>query len=93
MEGLVQREPLKWFADLMELKLAENDNKGPLGWRDLDMDYLKVKLLEELSEAMLALDNRRGHDNPEWELADAANILMMMADLVQEKRRRMAELK
>lgn len=88
----VQREPVIWFADKMESRLQANDHKGKLGWRECDMDYLQVKLLEELSEAMMAIRSREGHDDPVDELADAANILMMMADNINEMRRRRAEL-
>jgi hypothetical protein len=60
------------------------------------MDFLQVKLLEELSEAMMAIRGREPHGaangsgtmNVVEELADAANILMMMADLMHEKETR-----
>lgn len=76
------RESVMWFAEQMELKLRENDHKG--GWEDASVDYLSVRLLEEVAELCMAI-HRRGmiKNNPgiKKEAADVANFAMMIAEL------------
>lgn len=76
------REPVQWFAEQMEKMLQANDHKA--GWQDCNFDYLEDKLDEEVREVKVELlKNSNGRSNePDIikEAADAANILMMIAD-------------
>lgn len=76
-----QRYCVQRFADAMERQLVANDRKG--GWVDEEEDFLWSKLLEEISEFRQVC---AGKNTPQRErrilkeAADAANIIMMIAD-------------
>lgn len=72
------RPVLKKFAEYMEVKLQENDHKD--GWENCSNMYLLTKLMEEIGEVFNALDNEFSSEDIINECADAANILMMIAD-------------
>ena len=84
-EGL--REPVRWFAELMEDKLRENDYKG--GWDNENIYWLWERLREETSELLAAIDATRDlyadPINIALEAADIANFAMMIADLARKK--------
>lgn len=71
------------FATLMEAKLADNEYKG--GWKGETPGYLMERAWEEMQEAQEALTVSA--DTPGYkmnlgdELADVANMLMMVADV------------
>lgn len=65
------------FAIEMERMLRRNDHKG--GWEKCSDTFLLSKLFEELGEVGETLNNRSS-DRLLAEAADAANILMMIAD-------------
>lgn len=80
MEGSM-REELQWFAGKMQAQL--DDHKGTHGdtWKTMNLDDLMLKAVEELGEVIAMY--RHGTDYGEWiitELADAGNILMMIAN-------------
>jgi len=86
------REPVCWFAGVMEAKLRENDHKG--GWGDCDFDYLEKRIREELAELATVLmqyqiaalsphevtRTRYLGEKAKREAADVANFAMMIAD-------------
>lgn len=76
-EGL--REPVRWFAELMEVKLRENDHKG--GWQDCSLDWLVERLYEEAKELWVEIDRVEPEaDQIVREATDVANFAMMIAD-------------
>lgn len=89
------REPVTWFAGVMETKLRENDHKG--GWHDCDFDYLEKRIREELAELATVLmqyqiaslsasevtRTRYLGERAKREAADVANFAMMIADRVR----------
>ena len=89
------REPVRWFAGVMETKLRENDHKG--GWRDCDFDCLEKRIREELAELATVLmqyqiaalspheltRTRHLGEKAKREAADVANFAMMIADRVR----------
>lgn len=70
------RKEVKWFANLMEEVLKENDYKS--GWKKIANSELVLRLLQEVGELIEALINE--DDFIEYESADVANIAMMIAD-------------
>lgn len=66
----------KWFSSVMMGKMAANVHKGD--WRNVDSDFLKGRLLEEITEFQEATKPA----SKVLELADIANIAMMLADKV-----------
>ena len=68
------REPVLWFAGMMESKLQENDHKG--GWDNCTFQYLFQKLDEEVKELTTCISEEKAIQ----EAADVANIAMMIAD-------------
>ena len=83
---MIQLRPeVQKFAEAMELKLRKNDHKG--GWKKCkaaDMFYRASKEFREADEE-LALFLCEGHKDPQkalGELADTANFLMMVADII-----------
>lgn len=63
------------FAEAMESKLKQNDNKA--GWQDCDMEYLLNRLTEECAELDKAVDEDHGILE---EAINVANFAMMIAD-------------
>ncbi len=77
--GPALRHSVYRFALHMESKLREHDDKGARGWLKSDIDWLFVRLRDEVNELGEALvDN----DSAETirESADVANYAMMIAD-------------
>ena len=79
------RPEVQKFAEAMELKLRENDHKG--GWKKCKAADLFLRASEEFREAdeELALYLCEGYKDPRRalrELADTANFLMMVADII-----------
>lgn len=88
------RPEVQLFAQAMEERLRANDGKG--GWRDETVGHLMSRLrdeVEELGEALVALEEEEGEDNHKitWnfarekvkrEAADVANFAMMVADVL-----------
>jgi len=76
------REELTTFAKVMEVQLQNNDHKD--GWENCSVQYLLCKLLEEIGEMSLELNDEdlclASKMILTYECADAANILMMIAD-------------
>jgi hypothetical protein len=78
------RPEVQAFAEAMELKLRENDNKG--GWKKDSPVKLFMRAKREFLEADDALsvflfDVSEPHTNQVLaEFADVANFLMMIAD-------------
>ncbi len=71
------RYSVRWFAEKMEAKLANNDHKG--GWGSCELRYLSMRLTQErkeLTEAIRSKDKQRIID----ECADIANFALMIAD-------------
>lgn len=73
------RTEVKWFADQMEEKLLEHDSKG--GWNDETDHWLLCKLLEEIGEIGECYQDAKTTDYTftVGQIADAGNILMMLA--------------
>lgn len=85
------RESVQWFAEQMEAKLRENEDKG--GWDGESEDYFLRRAREELKELDAAItkfwdesqnpESRLGDFTPKQEIvreaADVANFLMMLA--------------
>lgn len=87
------------FAKTMKGLLIYNAHKG--GWQDCSFDFLYMKLGEEIGEVLKFADDpqRMGFlaemfnaiytkpkGNEDHELADAANILMMIGDVKKTRR-------
>ena len=81
------REPVRWFAEQMERKLAAHDDRE--GWGECIVGWLMNRMTEEAEELRHAwIDARcadRDRTDPEWdnvidEAADVANFAMMIAD-------------
>lgn len=85
------RPEVKWFAEQMELKLRENDDKP--GWHDDLYPDLYRRLEEELQEVRDASMKTGWWDDRHkiiGELADVANFAMMLADNLENKRNKPA---
>jgi hypothetical protein len=80
----VLRPCVQKFAELMEIKLRENDHKG--GWSTVPDKRLFELLLEECSELATELDQAHWKSSSPARLhvmreaADVANFAMMIAD-------------
>ena len=66
-----------WFSSLMRGKMAANTHKGD--WNNVTPDQLEKRFFEELQEFK---DAKRKSDKV-MELADIANICMIMADNIR----------
>ncbi len=73
------RESLQYFADMMEMELLANDEKG--GWEDCGDDYLAGQIADHFDQFRRA----EGVDKIKA-CVDIANYAMMIAD---NERRRM----
>lgn len=69
------REPLAWFARVMEKCLRENDHKP--GWQSDTLEELLERLEEEVDELK---SGRLSNEDVIREAADVANFAMMIAD-------------
>ena len=82
---------VRWFAEEMEKELKTNDSKG--SWEDEDVLWLFGRLLEEVEELRVILEQSDGMESscPDYkdvpdiisEAADVANFAMMIADRVR----------
>lgn len=72
------------FAVEMEKKMAVNDHKS--GWCHYTQSYLAGKLVEEVSELLLAIEDGQSHEAIIQEAADVGNFAMMIADVVNRKK-------
>lgn len=91
------REPVRWFAERMEQKLAEHDgDRGDHGWREVRvkgcrLGWLFQRCEDELEEARKAAVEAQhsgytlGVDTAIAEFADAANFCMMLADVLRQR--------
>jgi NTP pyrophosphatase (non-canonical NTP hydrolase) len=76
---IVLRPEVRRFAELMELKLRENDHKG--GWGDDTCGALFARMIEEGDELHEALAQIRPiPEKVASEAADVANFCLMIAD-------------
>jgi hypothetical protein len=90
-DGLV-RESVRWFAEHMERKLREHDDRP--GWIGCDADWLLERMKEERKELTAALRQLAASDGDARtnvlvlrvinEAADVANFAMMIADNARE---------
>jgi hypothetical protein len=78
------RSELLWFNQIMEMKLAKNDDRD--GWRHERFSYLLTRLKDEVEELETLLQISGGStDNMAQimeESADIANFAMMIADKI-----------
>jgi len=71
------RESVLNFAEIMEMKLSQHDDRPH--WVNEDLDYLNKRFAEEVLELAAAIDS----ENPNHivlEAADVANMAMMIAE-------------
>jgi len=85
-ENLNLRPALKWFAELQEAKLRDNDYKG--GWvamRDEElfhhMNRANVKLVNLIADLHRVTTLREAGSSIKKECVDIANYAMMIADI------------
>lgn len=76
VEPLELRPEVRKFAEAMEQRLRENEDKG--GWEKCGLDYLVNRAVEEVQELVDVVKN--GVDPLLDEAADVANFLMMICD-------------
>jgi len=86
------RPEVQKFACLMEIKLRQNDDKG--GWKDKSTNTLVLRVYDEvqelreaISDSSAALSLEEVIANVEFEAADVANFVMMLADNFRESRK------
>lgn len=80
----VIRDPLREFAEAQEVTLREHDwDRGRLGWRTSDMDFLLHRLKEEVAELEQAIANPRDCYGIMREAVDVANFAMMIWDVAR----------
>jgi NTP pyrophosphatase (non-canonical NTP hydrolase) len=75
------REAVRWFAQQMETKLREHDDRG--GWHQCEQGWLLARLTDEAVELMEAI-KKSDHEAVISEAADVANFAMMIADKARE---------
>ena len=79
------------LAKLMQTKLDKNKHKdgngwtrdedgARKGWRDCSMSFLVAKLLEEVGELLMAVEECHFDVDVHFEAADVANLAMFIAD-------------
>ncbi len=71
------RKEVRWFSELMEKKLGDNEWKG--GWKDLNNPHLLKMMLDEWHELLNAVTSD-DKDSIVEEAVDIANFCMMIAD-------------
>jgi len=81
------KKEVMWFAIEMEMKLLKHLRTKRKSWKGMDIDTLFSKLIEEVGEiAKLRVEGGYTPEEMILECADAANILMMIADNQNSKR-------
>lgn len=70
--------PVAWFGGQMVNKLQQNDHKGH--WHGLSIDYLQIRLMQEVQELNDALECKAQAKDIISEAVDVANFAMMIAD-------------
>lgn len=65
------------FAQFMSEKLKMNKDKGP--WNECSLEYLQLRLMEEVGELITAIQKGDSRQNVVYKAADAANFAMMIA--------------
>lgn len=71
------RESVRWFAEQMERKLAQHDDRP--GWKGEEFEYLLIRLMVELGE-LCNLPPNSDLQTVIDEAADVSNFCMMIAD-------------
>ena len=71
------RRAVRLFAESMEARLRENDDKGGWGEKQCSIEYLERRMIEEYTEYMGHRTCETGN-TPEWECVDIANFAMML---------------
>ena len=86
-EIITVRSDVRWFAELMELKLRKHDHDwGPTGWKDGNPYELLNRINEEMANVRNAVfDRHKTSEDIISKLADIANYCMMTADICREK--------
>lgn len=74
------RREVRWFAEQMELKLQDNDDKTH--WSLSTNGYLQGRIADELKE----LQDTKWPVEKLEECVDVANFAMMLADNIKNKR-------
>lgn len=86
------RPEIARFAELMEVKMAQNDHKPP--WRGESIRRLLDQLFDEFLELQHAVDEfevfTREAEPVIEEAVDVANFAMMIADVVTQRNRERA---
>lgn len=92
---VVKHSEVRWFGEIMDDLLTENDHKP--GWKGEPMSYLLDRLEQEVEELKAELETRPEPATDEamgWrdrriikEAADIANFCMMIADVQRESAR------
>ncbi|NRF91492.1 hypothetical protein HQN89_10720 [Paenibacillus frigoriresistens] len=75
------REQVKWFAEKMESRLAENDHKT--GWEDCEREFLLQRLESNFHDLWAGLQAHGSFFDAERVIRKATNIAnfsMMVAD-------------
>jgi len=72
------RTSIRRFAEAMESKLEENDDKG--GWGCMPPKTLLLMAIVELRELTDAIIENKSGEEIISECADVANFMMMIAD-------------
>jgi len=80
-EGLILRPCVAWFANQMERKLREHDDRD--GWRGKPVNWLMLRPREELAELQQAIGEHRHLECVVDESTDVANFAMMIADVLR----------
>lgn len=71
------RPVLREFAEAMEIRLRQNDDKDGWGEKQCSIEYLERCLVQEFAEYMGDKACETGN-NPEGEAVDIANFAMML---------------
>lgn len=71
------RPSVRVFAEAMEERLRENDDKGGWGKNECSIEYLERRLIEEFAEYLGEKSCETGN-SPAWEAVDMGNFAMML---------------
>lgn len=80
-KGLIKNS-VNWFSHLMTDELMKHLGRQ---WKHESIAYLEDRLGEEIAELCNAMESNQPRDVVEKEAADAANFLMMIADIYRQK--------
>ena len=88
IDGPIPRESLFWFCQQMEIKLAENDHKGP--WDSYTLQHHIDCIVEETQELVDEIGHFTGGDPSSIirEAADVGNFAFFVADIHHQEDRR-----